>query len=98
MPYKPAEIERVLKTVLGFVEDDTHEVGHKWYKLKIEGVPRTIRTKISHGKKTEYGAGLESAVAKQLHVRKEFFRALMAGQKTREDYINELKNNPFPPF
>ncbi|HKV83677.1 MAG TPA: hypothetical protein VJN88_03925 [Ktedonobacterales bacterium] len=98
MPYKAAEIEHILTTVLGFVEDDTREVGHKWYKLKIEGVPRTIRTKISHGKKTEYGAALESAVAKQLHVRKAFFRDIMAGKKTREDYIREVKANPYPPF
>jgi hypothetical protein len=98
MPYKPAEIEHILITVLGFVEDDTREAGHKWYKLKIDGLPRPIRTKMSHGKKTEYGAALESAVARQLHVRKEFFRALMAGKKTRDEYINEVKTNPYPPF
>lgn len=98
MPYKAADIEHLLTSVLGFIEDDTHEVGHKWYKLKVEGVPRTIRTKISRSKKTEYGAALESAVAKQLHVRTAFFRDMMAGKKTREDYLIEITTNPYPPF
>lgn len=99
MPYKPAEITHVLTAVLGFtLEKGPRGDDHKWYKLEIDGVPRTIRTFVSHGRSKQYDKGLESKVARELHVSAPFFRQIMRGEKTREDYIHEVKTNPHPPF
>jgi hypothetical protein len=96
MPYKPREIEDALRNKFGFEHDETHSVDHRWYKLQLTGLP-TIRTYFSHGKK-EIGKKLESKIARQIRVRNKFFREMIDCTKGREDYYQQVREDPYPPF
>ena len=93
MPYKPIEIEGMLKTKLKMQPLDND---HRWFKLEIEGLP-PIRTKLSHNRK-DIGDNLEGRIYKQLRVRKSFFHELMDCTKYREDYEKQIRADPYPPF
>ncbi len=93
MPYKPIEVERMLLTKLKMVDEEND---HTWFKFEIDGLP-PIRTKISHNKK-DIRDGLESRIFKQLRVRKTFFHELMDCTKNRNEYIQQVQEDPYPPF
>lgn len=93
MPHKPPEIEIMLLKKLKMKSEDAD---HEKFCLEIEGIP-TIRTKLPNHKK-DIGDVLEGRIHKQLRVRKQFFRELMDCTKSREDFINQIRNDPYPPF
>ena len=93
MPYKPLEIEGMLKTKLKM---SVVNADHKWFRLEFEGVP-PIRTKLPNHKK-DIRDILESRISKQLRVRKTFFHGLMDCTKSRVDYEKQIRDDPFPPF
>ncbi len=96
MPIRTNELVQRLTGKFGFVEAVTHEVGHKWYELRLKGLP-VIRTKVSQGKK-EYSTKLEGIVAKQLRVRRPFFDQMMNCTKSRDDYHAQVRTDPYPPW
>jgi len=93
MPYKPAEVERMLLTKLKMTSEESD---HTWYRLDIDGMP-PIRTKISHNRK-DIRDKLESRIYKQLRIRKPLFHELMDCTKYRDDYVKQVREDPFPPF
>src|SRR5262249_8387132 len=97
MPFKPDDLERLLVQKFAFEAESTREKGHRWFVLRLPGLP-PIRTKLSHSKKTEYGAQLEGAMARQLHVRLNYFRDMMGCKNSREAYYAQVQSDPFPPF
>ena len=96
MPFKSEVVETKLKNKFGFSPAVGRESGHRWYELKIEGLP-VISTKFSHGGK-EINDFLESIISKQLRVRKPFFREMIGCTKSSEEYQEQVKEDPFPPF
>jgi len=86
-------VERMLQTKLQMAPE---ERDHKYFKLIIDGLP-PIRTKISHNN-NDIGSVLENRIYKQLRIRKSFFHELMDCTKNRDDYIQQIKDDPYPPF
>lgn len=93
MPYKPIEVEGMLKTKLKMIVEDAD---HKWFTMELDGLP-PIRTKLPNHRE-DIRDKLESRIYKQLRVRKPFFRALMDCTKYREDYEKQIREDPYPPF
>ena len=96
MPRKPKEIERLLQSKFGFSPAKGHSSDHRWYELHLPDLP-TILTMVSHSRK-EISRGLESAIARQLRVRKQYFRGMMDCTYNREDYYRQVREDPFGPF
>jgi len=93
MPYKPIEVEEILKTKLNMIVDDAD---HKWFRLELDGLP-PIRTKLPNHRE-DIRDKLESRIYKQLRIRKPFFHGLMDCTKYRDDYIKQIREDPYPPF
>jgi len=93
MPYKPIVIERML---LGKLQMNSLDADHENFCLEIDGLP-PIRTKLPNHK-GDIRDKLENRIHRQLRVRKQFFHELMDCTKTREDFINQIRNDPYPPF
>jgi hypothetical protein len=96
MPYKPREIENRLQNKFGFTPAREHSSDHHWYELRLPGLP-PILTKVSH-QKADVGKAVESQMARQLRVRTPYFRGMMDCTRTREDYYQQVQDDPFPPF
>jgi hypothetical protein len=96
MPHKPQKIESLLQSKFGFSPAKEHSSDHHWYELRLSDLP-AILTKISHGKK-ELSRRLESKIARQLRVRKQYFCGMMDCTHNREDYYRQVQEAPFPPF
>lgn len=93
MPYKPLEIEGMLKTKLKMSDENAD---HKWFRLNFEGIP-PICTKLPNHKE-DIRNKLEGRICRQLRVRKPFFHGLMDCTKLRVDYEKQIRDDPFPPF
>jgi hypothetical protein len=96
MGLKTSLVETRLLNKFEFKQDRGHESGHKWYSLRLSGLP-PVRTKVSHGKK-ELTTHLESEMSKQLRVRKAFFLEMMSCTKSKEEYYQSIRTNPVPPW
>ena len=96
MPYKPREIESLLQNKFGFSLSHGHSSDHRWYQLQLPGLP-TILTKVSHNKRDIYGK-IEGAMARQLRVRKQYFRGMMDCTNSQEEYYRQVREDPIPPF
>ena len=96
MPYRPPDIERALLHKFNFEQDTQRGVDHRRFVLHREGLP-SIRTKVSHNR-APIGPALESAICRQLHVRHPFFHGMIDCTKSREDYYQQVRDDPFPPF
>lgn len=94
MPYKPREIESMLKTKL--LAKEEVDADHKWFRIDVDGLP-PIWTKLSHNNK-EIRDVLEKRIFNQLRVRKGFFHELMDCTKYRTDYEEQIRRDPYPPF
>jgi len=81
---------------LGFSRIAQSEAGHEWYELELPSGHR-VRTKLSRHKR-EYGPKLEAAVARQLRVRHPFFMDIVSCLHTRDDYVQQAEQDPFPPW
>lgn len=91
MALEANELRRLLTSKFGFQEMD-RSGDHYWYVLYLEGL-KPVKTKVSRGHVT-YGKALASRVAKQLGVRNRFYQGMMSCDHSREDYYEELSNNP----
>jgi hypothetical protein len=96
MPLNAKDVESKLLYKFKFTPAKNHESGHRWVQLKINGIP-TIFTKISHGK-DDICDKILSAMANQLHVKKDFFFEMIKCTKSRDEYIQTVATNPTPPF
>jgi hypothetical protein len=75
------------------------KTGHVHYELRVAGLP-PIRTHVSHhhGKHADVGPQLLAAIAAELHVRAGFLKEMLTCTKSREDYLQVLRSDPYPPF
>ena len=96
MPRKPREIEDKLRNKFGFTEARAHSGDHRWYELRLEGLP-VILTKISHSK-AEIGTKLEGMIARQLRVTKKYLDGMIDCTNSNDDYRRQVTNHPTPPF
>ena len=96
MSIKVKHLESLLTDKFHFSRSPHHSTDHRWYELHLEGVP-VILTKVSHTKK-EISAALEGKIARQLRVRKTFFRGMVICSNSCEDYYHQVKEDPFPPW
>ena len=96
MPYKPKEVERKLRDKFAFSPAEGHSLDHRWFELQLLGLP-VILTKVSHSRK-EIGTNLERMIARQLRVRTRYFRGMINCTNTREDYYQQVREDPYPPF
>lgn len=96
MPLRSNKLESILKHKFNFSRAVNHSSDHKWYELKLSGIP-TIFTKISHGR-SDISSEIESKIAKQLKVRKQFFRGMVNCDNNSEEYCNQVTKDPFPPW
>ena len=60
MPLKPQEVESILQSKFGFTEAKGHSDDHRWFVLRLEGLP-DIMTKLSHSRR-DIGKGLEGKI------------------------------------
>ena len=96
MPLKPLDVERTLTGKLGFVEAKGHSSNHRWYELRLDGLP-VILTKVSHCK-GDLGPVLVSKIARQLRVNKVFLNEMINCTKSAADYEDRVRGNPEPPW
>jgi hypothetical protein len=96
MPQKAREIEEMLKGKFGFTEAKSRSTDHRWYELRLEGLP-VILTKLSHSKR-EIGTKLQGMIARQLRVRNAFFDGMMDCTNSSDDYRRQVRQDPVPPF
>jgi len=89
MPVERTSLERLLEHTLGFVRK---EGDHHWFYLFVDGqVVATTRTSHSSHMRTIDDTLLGKIARRDLHISLPFLKALLAGKKTRDDYLNELK-------
>ncbi len=96
MPIKVRELERLLTSKFNFSASPDSSPDHRWYELALPGLPK-IRTKVSHGM-SETGVGLEGRIARQLRVHMPYFQGMFACTYNREDYYQQVRTAPFPPW
>jgi hypothetical protein len=96
MPYKPREVASKLTAKFGFEPAPKSNPDHAYYSLKVPGVP-VISTHFSHGNK-EIPRAIEQKICQQLRVRNEFFHGMIDCSNSRDDYVEQLKTDPYPPF
>lgn len=96
MPSKPRDIGSRLIHKFKFKEASAHSPDHRWYELRLEGLP-VILTKISHSK-GEIGSNLEGKIARQLRVKKGFFQEMIGCTKNLEAYQAQVRDDPVPPW
>lgn len=96
MSIKPKELENLLEYKFGFSLAKGHSSDHRWYELKLPGLP-TILTKVSHSRKP-INPRLEGKIARQLRVRKAYYVGMVSCKNSREDYYQQVRTDPYPPF
>ena len=96
MPFRPREVESNLQSKFGFSPAREHSSDHRWYELRLPGLP-SILTKVSH-RRGEVSRGVEGKIARQCRVRVPYFRGMMDCTKKREDYYQQVQVAPYPPF
>ena len=86
MPIDRRELERRLLE-LGFTVD---ERDHERFRLFVNGRP-VARTHVSRGSKYRtMDESILADIARELHITRRFLYQLVSGEKTREDYLDEL--------
>jgi len=96
MPIKPNELEGSLTGKFGFVPARERSRDHRWYELKLQGLP-LIATKVSHCR-AEIGTKLAAKIARQLRVRHPYFEGMINCSNSRQDYYQQVRENPYPPW
>lgn len=86
---KPREVREGLEKK-GFAVSN---VDHKRYVLFVGGEKTKIRTKVSHGSKSEIGDPLLSVMARQVRLRKIEFLNLIDCPMSQNDYLGILRAN-----
>ncbi len=85
--YRPREIQKALLSK-GFVTSQSH---HTFLILMVDGKKSRVRTKLSHGSRTEYDDNLLSCVAKQLKIKKIELQNLIDCLMGYNEYVNLLQ-------
>ena len=93
---RPQEIESLLKNKFGFQQAKYHSKDHRWFELQLPDLP-AILTKVSH-KRNDISSIIEGKIAKQLRVKKDFFRGMFDCSYNRCEYYQKVKTDPYPPF
>lgn len=96
MSIKPKELENLLENKFGFNPSKGHSSDHRWYELKIPGLPK-ILTKVSHSRKP-INTKLEGKIARQLRVRRTYYNGMISCQHSKNDYYQQVSTDPYPPF
>jgi hypothetical protein len=96
MPLKPQAVESVLKSKFGFAQAKSRSDDHRWYVLRLEGLP-AIMTKLSHSS-GDIGKRVEGMIARQLRVEKQFLQGMIHCSNDRESYYARVRHNPVPPW
>ena len=87
MPIDRRELERTL-LALGFVVDERE---HERFRLLVDG-RRVARTQVSRGSKYRtMDESILADIAREIHITRAFLYSLINGEKTREDYLDELR-------
>lgn len=79
-----------------FRECDNRADDHRWYELKLPGVPKIV-THFSHGRQ-DISADLWQKIAAQLKVRTHYLDGMMDCTNGRDDYYQQVKDDPYPPW
>lgn len=95
-PRRPREIEDMLLQKFGFEEDETAALDHRSYVLRLQGLP-PIWTKVSHSREPIRDK-LQAAIAKELRVRSSFYDRMMECNHSREEYVQQVRDDPYPPW
>jgi hypothetical protein len=93
---RPQEIESLLKNKFGFHPAQYHNTDHRWFELQLPKLP-LILTKVSHQRK-DISHNIEGKIARQLRVRKDFFKGMFDCTHNRCEYYQKVKTDPYPPF
>jgi len=93
---KIRDAERQIQNKFGFEPAAERSSDHKWYKLRLEGLP-TISTFFSHSKK-DLSPKLEAIIARQLRVSRTFFLDMIRCTKAAQDYERQVRETPDPPW
>lgn len=96
MPLRPRELENILTNKFHFEPAQGHSSDHRWYELKLPNLP-TILTKVSHSRQ-EIGSNLEGKIARQIRVRKNYYRGMISCTNDCEDYYRQVRTDPYPPW
>ena len=91
MPRKPRDIEDKLKNKFGFAAAKAHSKDHRWYELRLDGLP-ILLTKISHSR-AKIGPGLEAKIARQLRVAKSYLDGMIECRNSSDDYQRQVRDN-----
>ncbi|GAB62701.1 hypothetical protein KSU1_C1105 [Candidatus Jettenia caeni] len=86
----------MLQHKFGFTPAKSHSSDHRWYELKLDGLP-TILTKVSHSR-DPINKCIEGKTAKQLRVKKQYYEGMMSCSNSRDNYYQQVRKDPFPPF
>lgn len=93
MTLKASDVESKLIHKFEFTKDNCD---HRKFTLEVPELG-LILTKISHSH-NDISAPILSSICKQLHVKKPFFLEMIHCTKSREDYLHQVANDPYPPF
>ena len=96
MPNDNRKVEKCLLTKFQFIQASNREAGHRWIELSLPGLP-VIATKFSHTHE-DIRDVLWGRIARQLRVRKAYLKEMINCTKSREDYYQQVRTDPFPPF
>ena len=96
MPTKTKLLKQRLENKFQFRRAPHRSKDHEWFELQLEGLP-LIATKISLGM-DEIGVDLESKIARQLRVKKQFMVEMLECTKSCEEYIKQVRTTPVPPW
>ena len=93
---KIRDAERQIQNKFGFEPAAERSSDHKWYKLRLEGLP-LISTYFSHSK-GDLSSKLEAIIARQLRVKRAFFLDMIGCTRTAQDYERQVREAPDPPW
>jgi hypothetical protein len=92
MPMDIRDVERVIVNKFGFEKASERSSDHKWYKLRLEGLP-LISTKFSHSRGS-LSKTIEGMIARQLRVSKDYFHGMIRCANGRDDYYRQVREAP----
>ncbi len=93
---RPRELENILLNKFEFTEAPNRSSDHRWFELVLPGLPK-VATKVSQSGKP-IPTPILNLIHKQLRVRKEFFNGMVSCTKSRDEYYQQIRQDPYPPF
>jgi hypothetical protein len=96
MPLNSREARKILVSKFAFAEAPGRSDDHRWYELKLDGLP-PIATKFSHSMK-DIDDTLAGKIARQLRVPRRFLYEMISCKNDKESYYKTVRENPIPPW